>query len=349
MKMTHHSGRAMGAMGGALVVALAMMWNGAAARGQEKAAPAWTDVSGKFGSPVCLAVAPGGGFVVAGVMKNGYFGSHDGGATWDRLGDDKSQFSGSLCTDALFDPKDPKTFWTSGAYARSIFKTTDGGKTFQPASALWHMDNIAVDFSDPERKTLMSAMHETPGRLYRSTDAGKTWWNIGKERVGYEGFPKTLGVISPVILDSKTYIMGCQPSWLAAHGFKPGIAITDDGGETWTKVSDYGPVGHPLVATDGTIYWSDRTVIKSADKGKTWQAVTGVTVTPTELPGGKLLSARDRQLYVSSDKGATWEKYGENCRENIHAVVYDSGLKAAFVLARGGNGPTHVYRLDMKD
>jgi photosystem II stability/assembly factor-like uncharacterized protein len=329
--------------GGALVVAAAawLALSGPLALAQDKGAAGWKDVTGKVGSAASLAVAPDGSQIVAGAMRNGFYGSTDGGATWEKLGaGDKEQII-SLCTDVLFDPKDPKTFWVSGAYKHSIFKTSDAGKSFQAQGALWHMDNIAVDFSDPARKTLLTGMHETPGKMYRSTDGGVKWWNISKVQPGMDGFPKTLGVCSPAILDSKTYIIGCDPSWLASQGFKPGIALTTDGGETWTTVSNYGPSGHPLVAADGAIYWrAGNALLKSADKGKTWAAINAVTATPVELAAGKLLSAKGNQLYSSADAGKTWEKYGDLCPNPIGEINYDAKNKVIYVLAKA-----KIYKL----
>jgi photosystem II stability/assembly factor-like uncharacterized protein len=291
-------------------------------------------------------VSPDGGLIVAGVMRAGYFGSTDDGKTWAKLGaDDKEQIE-NLCTDILFDPKDSKTFWTSGAYERSIFKTSDGGKTLLPFSPLWHMDNIAVDFSDPQRQTMLAAMHETPNRFYRSSDGGKSWWNLAKPEADREGFPPMLGICDPVILDAKTYIIGCNPSWLGARGYKPAIVITDDAGQTWTKVSEQGPTGHPLVTADGVIYWqADRALLKSADRGKTWQSLDAVAITPVELPGGKLLSAKNTQLYVSADGGSTWTAFAAACPASIRYIAYSAKTKSVFIIGRSGNDRTRVFRL----
>ncbi len=245
-------------LAGLALLAGAVFLTGRPMQAQTKPAAAgdWQTVGGKLpGSPASIAISPDGGLMVIGVMRNGFYGSIDGGATWEKLGaGDKEQIR-SLCTDIVFDPKDPKTFWISGAYERSIFRTNDCGKTFQPQGPLWHMDNVAVDFSDPQRRTLLTGMHESPGKIFRSVDGGKTWYNLGKARPGLEGFPSVYGPNTPVVLDANTYLIGCLPGWMAARGNKPGIIRTDDGGLTWTKVSDAAPTGGALVAADGSIYW----------------------------------------------------------------------------------------------
>lgn len=314
------------------------------------AAAEWTEVFSK--GAASMAVSPDGGLLVAGVMRKGFYGSTDDGQTWNKLGaEDKEQII-SLCTDILFDPKDSKTFWVSGAYEPSLFKSADAGKTFQRISPLWHMDNIAVDFSDPQRQTMLAGMHETSRRFYRTTDGGKSWWNIAKPRPDYAGFPEKLGIASPAILDSKTYLIGCNPSWLARDGIKNGIVLTEDAGATWTKVSDLGPTGHPLVAASGSIFWhTDKALIKSADGGKTWQDVPTVTVTPIEIPTGIgaspgtginiLLSAKGKQLYTSTDDGATWKTYLDPAPTGISELGYSIKTKSIFM-----KGGPKIYRLN---
>lgn len=279
----------------------------------------WKDVSKGITGPVfSMAAAPGSGEIVLGINKSNFLSSKDHGETWQKLGADDKEKIQNLATFILFDPKDPKIFWVSGAYGRSIYKTTDGGRSFKPAGPLWHMDNVSVDFSDPERKTMLSSRHESPRMLYRSTDGGKKWYNIGKRTI-----PEGTGIIlTPIIIDTKTYVIGCNPSWM--RGLTGGIYRTDDGAQSWKKVADFTPAGDPLTSSGGAIYWViNGGMIKSADKGITWEKVTGeVGGGPIEITGGKLVAFRGAQLLLSADGGKTWGKLGPAAPVNIQHVVF---------------------------
>lgn len=343
--MSTNTGR--GSVAAALMVGL-LACAASAQPAASKPAMEWQQVAAKLpGGPASMAMAPDGSQIVIGVMRKGFYGSADGGVTWEKLGkDDKEQII-SLCTDVVFDPKDSKTFWVSGAYEHSIFKTTDGGKTFLPQGPLWHLDNIAVDFSDPERQVLVAGMHESPGKIFRSVDGGKKWYSLGKARPGLEGFPQVYGPNSPVILDAQTYVIGCNPGWMSARGNKPAIVRTEDGGVSWTKVSDAGPTENAFVASDGAIYWPlEKGMLRSADRGKTWEKIDAVSATPVELPNKKLISANGKQLLVSADAGKTWEKLGPAAPDSLRRLMYNPKEQSIYAASRGNDRtPTKIYRL----
>ena len=276
----------------------------------------WVDATGdlgKNGNPFSIAAVPGSDEVLVGIHKGGLFSTLDKGRTWNKLGTDDPPIL-SLSTCILFDPKDPKTFWTAGAYGwvyGSIFKTTDGGKTFARQGGLSHTDFVAVDFSDPERKTILANQHETTGWLFRTTDGGKEWYNLGKPKPDHDGLPAGYGiVVGIVLLDAKTYVLSTNPAWI--RGAKTGMFRTEDAGKTWTKINDLGPNNEPLVASDGNIYWpEDKGFLKSTDQGKTFTHIDApIGGRMIELGKGKFISVRGTQLYVSPDFGATWKKLG---------------------------------------
>jgi hypothetical protein len=69
----------------------------------------------------------------------------------------------------------------------------------------------------------------------------------------------------------------------------------------------------PLVASDGSIYWSTAVnggLARSTDKGVTWSQTvgTGVLMTdpPIELPDGRIAAVGSSAIVVSADQGVTW-------------------------------------------
>jgi hypothetical protein len=162
----------------------------------------WVDVThnvggekwGAYGVHYMSAV-PHSNAVIAGVSEAGLWESTDEGATWKKLGGNEIR---SRPDRIVYDPKDSAIFWVSGCYGDSPFRTDDGGKTFQRLGNLSHSDGIAVDFTDPERRTLLLGLHEQSQSLDLSTDKGKSWTKIGSH------LPDNTNHSSdPVVINSK--------------------------------------------------------------------------------------------------------------------------------------------------
>lgn len=259
-----------------------------------------------FAGVTVMAAVPGSDEILAGVSEQGIWSSTDGGKTWNKLAGDKDSIK-NRPYQILFDPQDPKIFWESGNHGPGIFKTTDGGKSFVPIGAISDVDGIGVDFADPARKIIVAGHHDQERSTDKSSDAGKTWEKIGRK------LPEKTNISDEVILlDAKTYIVNAA-GW--KQGLSWGIFRTEDGGNAWAKVADFGPDGPPLVASDGAIYWQalwDAGLIKSSDKGKTWQMLPGsIKSNPIEMAPGKLVAPVGSQLHVSVNGGTTWEKFAD--------------------------------------
>ncbi len=297
-------------------------------------AASWVNVTNNVGGEkwgyagVCLLTAvPGRDEVIAGVSEAGLWSSTDGGASWKKLGASDKVPITNRPSQIVFDPKDPQTFWISGSYGPGVFRSSDGGKTFQRLGELNHVDGIGVDLTDPKRKTLLVGLHEQERSLHKSTDGGATWRKIGDRLPEDSNFSSDV-----IVLDAKTYIAN-------AAGWRPkrawGVYRTEDGGETWAKVSDAGPNGPPLVASDGAIYWQalwGQGLIKSADQGKTWAKLGGpVKANQIEIPGGKLVAPAGDQLLASGDGGRSWAKLGEPMPIKPNGVVYSARRKCFYV------------------
>jgi photosystem II stability/assembly factor-like uncharacterized protein len=293
----------------------------------------WLNVTGDVGGEkwgyagVCLVVAvPDNAAIIAGVSEAGLWRSDDQGKSWRKLGaEDKEQIR-NRPHQIVFDPRDPQRFWISGCYGAAPFVTGDAGKAFQRLGNLSHMDGIGIDFTDPQRKTLVVGLHEQVRSVHKSTDGGATWQKIG------DGLPADSNhSTDPIVLDAKTFIINTagwaqQKSW--------GTYRSEDGGATWAKVSVFGCAGRALLASDGTIYWGicwGNGIVKSADKGKTWQKLAGPgKLGPIQLESGKIAALGGQQVYVSGDGGQSWNKLADPIPFKPNGIAYSVNSKSLY-------------------
>jgi hypothetical protein len=241
------------------------------------AAGTWTNVTGNLanmssdcGNLTMVSPVPGSNTIIAGVALQGLW-ANTNGSTWTHLG--AGAGSDTIINRPfwiVYDPAHPGVFWESGIYTGAgVYKTTDNGSTFHqlgPADTIRHMDYVSVDFSDPNRQTLLAGGHEQSQAVWRSTNGGQDWTNIGLNLPANTGFST-----NPLIIDSQTYLVNTQTSWGSGSA---GIYRTTNGGTSWQQVSALGPAGPPLVASNGAIYWSvGDSLLKSINSGLTWTRV----------------------------------------------------------------------------
>jgi len=291
----------------------------------------WVDVTANLagmasecGNMSYVGANPGGDQVIAGVALQGLWANDAASGQWTKLGGGVTNRTAAL----VFDPEVTDRFWESGSYAGpGAFRTTDGGRTLQGLGAITHLDGLSVDLTDPNRQTMLAGSHER-GDLFRSTDGGASWTNLGPR------LPADIGFTSqPLVLDTQRHLLG------TFHSEKSGIFLTTDGGATWQQVADNGVAGPPLVASDGSIYWpleNSAGLVRSTDSGATWKLVTGGGVLHSynvvELADGRLASVSQSHLIVSDDQGATWRGVGpELPASGAYGLTYSAVRNAIYV------------------
>ncbi|HEX4474266.1 MAG TPA: hypothetical protein VH142_04260, partial [Polyangiaceae bacterium] len=148
----------------------------------------WTNVTANLanmasecGNLSHLSAKPDEDELIAGIAQKGLWASTDGGGSWHQIGAGAgSDTITNRTSSLLFDPDHPDQYWESGIYnAGGVYLTTDDGATFHALGTVHHDDLISVDFTDPARKTMLAGGHEQTQTLYRSTDGGATWDNVG--------------------------------------------------------------------------------------------------------------------------------------------------------------------------
>ncbi len=268
--------------------------------------------------------------VIAGVALQGLWSSENGSEAWLPLGQGPGSATiTNRITSIVDDPDDPGTFWQSGIYnGGGAYKTTDDGSTFEQLGNIVHADFVSVDFTDPERRTLLSGSHEARN-VFRSTDGGMTWVDVSV------GLPRNTGYSTAgLVLDADTFLLG------TTNSSGSGVFRTTDAGTTWQQVVTVGVHGAPLVsAIDGTIYWlleTNQGMIKSSDDGVTWvKAGSGPYSTDSasiqEMEDGRLVTVGGDYLVVSSDQGDTWQRLGPFLPYSPNGIAYSAFRRAFYI------------------
>ena len=307
------------------------------------------------GSIGAIAVAPSNPNVIyvgsgAGIIRpdlavgNGVYKSTDAGKTWTHLGLRDSQMIAMID----IDPTDPNRLFVAALghpygpnEERGIFRSTDGGKTFEKVlykDAYTSANDVRIDPDDP--KIVYAALWQqqqsfvegnsfggASGGIFKSTDGGSSWKQLD---VGLPGVLQANLAIAP----SSTKVLyamvaGAPPADAAARGETEvlGLYKSVDSGEHWylavhdPKAKDQGahnePDGRPLLRIGGgdlatlAVDPKDENVVYSAsivfwrteDGGVTWSPVRG-------SPGGDdyqkvWVNPRDANiLLLVSDQGA---------------------------------------------
>jgi len=298
----------------------------------------WVNVTGNLaempsecGNLCLLSVVPGQDKVIAGIAKRGLWQTTDGGTTWTPLGQGAgSDVIVNRPSRILYDPMNPGIFWESGIYnSFGIYQTTNGGQTFQHLGGAKHNDFVSVDFSDPQRRTLLGGGHEQSRTVWKSVDRGQTWTSVGSMLPEGTKFSS-----NPLLIDASTYLVNAS-GWGKGTG---GVYRTTDDGVSWKQVSALEANGAPLAMSDGSIYWMlmfDRGMIRSTNRGQTWTQVCGPGTVKGEkiiaLPDGKLAAVANKGIKVSSDNGSTWTSVAEPTPVQPSGVVYAPTRQAFFI------------------
>jgi hypothetical protein len=286
-------------------------------------------MSSECGNLSHLSSNPKWDMVIAGVAKMGLWASSDGGTSWNAIGD-----FGDTITNRpswiTYDPVDPYTFWESGIYNEGgVYQTVDNGRSFSWLGDVKHCDSVSVDFTDPARKLIFAGPHEVMRGLWRSSDSGATWEDIGQHLPGGTAFSGQV-----LVLSTQEVLVGIAQggTWIG------GIYQSTDGGESFGQTSDQSVVNQPLWASDGALYWTKQGnggLMKSVDRGASWTEIATSSlvkaVRPVELPDGRIVAAGPTTLMISADKGATWQPLGPALPYAPSGLVYSQFRKAFFI------------------
>lgn len=245
-------------------------------------------------------------------------------------------------------PSQPDVFYF-GSVGGGVWKTEDAGQTWHPIFDSQHIASIgaiAVAPSNPNVIYVGSGEADMRSQIsygdgmYKSTDGGTTWSNIGLHDARQ---------IGRILIDPKNPDVVLVAVLGHAYGANAerGVFRSTDGGQNWNKVlfKDDNTGAIELAASPDmqAVYaalWQTRRppwsvyppsngpgsgVYKSSDAGATWQPLNGL---PTDGLGRvglavspaqpnrvyAIVDAKEGGLYRSDDAGASWQRMSNEQR-----------------------------------
>ena len=261
--------------------------------------------------------------------------SRDGGDNWENLGLADSEHLSRI----LIHPKDSNTvyacalghLWNSNR-ERGVFKTTDGGKSWE--KILYRDENtgcaeMVMDPQDPNviyaamwdvRRQPFSFRSGGPGSgLFKSTDGGASWHELRKGLP--EGYLGRIGLAIPASKHTRIYAVVEAKNHTALYR-------SDDSGESWTEVNNsFNIGGRPfyfarLVADPNNpdrVYKPGFSLTVSEDGGKSFSSALSMNESPGDSVHGdhhalwinpansdQLLDGTDGGVYQSLDRASQW-------------------------------------------
>lgn len=286
---------------------------------------------------------------------NGIYKSTDGGVTFEHLGLEETRSISRV----RIHPENPDIVYVSAmgnAFGpdqhRGIYKTTDGGKTWE--QIFFKADNAGVidlvlDPTNPDvlyaasfqiqRRTWQVWVGGDNSGLFKSTDGGKTWTDITRN----PGLPQTgqLGRIglahSPAMPDRITALVDSEE--------KSGVYQSDDGGAHWQLISDdvnitvrpfyfYHLYASPVNPDE--LWTLTNKLWQSLDGGKTWTQRSGTKDDFHDMwmdpeDPNRMIITHDGGTQVTLTGGKTW------------TGVYTHGVAQGYRLHIDNEFPYRLY------
>ena len=257
---------------------------------------------------------------------------------------------------------DVSTGYVSGSLNGTIYKTTDGGNTWNALSADTTGTFYGMYFKDQQTGVIGG----TSKQIFKTTDGGNTWTvkTSGSGTIyAISYYPNTYYAVggNPTVID-KSYDGGdgwipvapptsdplkgvwfttANLGWIC--GDNGAIYKTSDAGGTW--ISQVQPSHNFesirfLGAYNGYVVGSDGTLLKTSNSGANWYPLSsGVTSTLYDLillnsTTGWIVGA-DGVVLKSSDGGANWFQQTTNTTNSINAISIVNSL-TGYVVGNGG-------------
>ena len=283
----------------------------------------------------------------------GVYKSLDGGKTWMSMGLEKTRHIHRI----KIDPMDPNTVYVGAIGSpwgehpeRGVFKTTDGGQTWEKVLFVNNSTGVADLVMDPTNPNkLIAAMWEHkrepwffnsggPGSgLYMTHDGGKNWKKLTEE----DGLPAgNLGRMGVAIAPGKPNIV-----YALVEAKKNALYKSEDGGFKWKKINEKEDIGNrPFYYSEiyvdpeneNRVFSVFTYVNVSQDGGKNFEELMpayGVDngVHPDHHAfwvhpdnGQFMMDGNDGGLNISKDGGKTWRFIGNLPVAQFYHIATDN-------------------------
>jgi photosystem II stability/assembly factor-like uncharacterized protein len=274
---------------------------------------------------------------------DGMYKSTDAGKTWKHIGLRDSQ----MIARVRVHPTNPDIVYVAALghifgpnEERGVFKSTDGGTTWtrilfesNRAGAI----DLSMDAKNPD--VLYAATWEAwrtpftlnsggPGsKIWKSTDAGRTWTDLSRN----PGLPKgTLGKIG-------VSVSPADPNRVYAlvEALEGGLFVSDDAGKTWRLVNDnrnfrqrawYYTYVHAGPTDKDQVYILNVQFSRSNDGGKTFTNISVPHVDNHDLwiapdDPERMINSNDGGANVSTNGGRTWSHQNYPTAQFYHVTT----------------------------
>jgi len=314
------------------------------------------------------------------VGSGGVWKTINSGVTWTPVFDSQPVYSIGCVS---IDPNNPNTVWVGTGedvggrhvgIGDGVYKSMDGGKNWKNMG-LKSSEHIARIIIHPENSDIVYVAAQGPlwkkggeRGIYKSNDGGENWKRV-------LGDDEWTGV-TDLVVDP------CDPDWMYAAtwqrhrniaaylGGGPGSGIhrSQDGGETWEKLSEgiptsnLGKIGLAVSPQDPDVVYAaielDRRtggVFMSTDRGTTWakqsNTVSGATgphyyqeLFASPHAEGRLY-LMDVRIQVSDDHGKTFRRLSESKKHSDNHAIAFRGDDPAYLLIGTDGGIYESYDL----
>ncbi len=287
---------------------------------------------------------------------DGVYKSSDGGKTWQNMGLKDTHHIGRI----VIHPENPDVVYVAALghlYSeneeRGLYKTIDGGKSWQKVldvrvgeRAVGVVD-VAMDPSNPDilyaasydrlRKPWNYQLGGPGSAIYKTTDGGKTWKKLERGlpggilgRIGLAIYRKNPKIVFACVENANKPGLSPEERYreivlgLPSRGMIDGeVYRSDDGGETWRKISPDGQsiggapgyyYGQIIVDPndDQVVYVLSVSVLGTRDGGKTWNRRVfnfggdnhALWIDPAD--SNHILLGYDHGMGISYDGGKNW-------------------------------------------
>jgi len=310
--------------------------------------------------------------VLVGTKKGAFvFESRDGRRTWKSSG---PHFKGTEVFHVVYDQRNKAMFAAveSWVWGPTVAKSTDMGKT-------WKESKKAAKFPKTDKATVSKVWHIQPGledepnvmycgtapaALFKSNDAGETWWP-NKALLSHPARPKWQAGAGGLCLHSILVDPRDRKSMLIAIS-AVGVMKTTDGGKTWgfrnkNVIADFLPKGHQFPefgqcahhivsnpAKPNVVYQQNHCgVYRTDNRGESWIDISKglpsrfgfsiavdynnpkrVYVGPEESGDARLPPAGRFLIWASDDSGRHWEPMSSGLPKHSWYAVLREGMSS---------------------
>lgn len=254
------------------------------------------------------------------------------GMKWRNIG----PFRGGRANAIAGIPNNDQIYFT-GYTGGGVWKTEDAGKNWKNISdgffKVGSIGDIAVSENDPNVIYVGTGEHAVRGVMtsfgdgvYKSTDGGKTWKNMGLEKTRH---------ISDVAVHPANADIVFVAAQGAVHGPNPerGVFKSTDGGTTWKK----------------TLFVDDNTGVSSLTMDMTNPRILYAATWPHRRYPWKVESGPNGSVWKSTDMGETWTKINEGLPKEMGKIglsVSRANPNKVFAIIEAEKSKAGVYRSD---